>query len=271
MGEWGFPLTTMDLRLLIKTYLDDQGRESLFPDNMPGRDYVAGFMKRHPQLSVRTANLIKRSRGAVSLEQIDEFFDNFEKSAEGVLPCNMWNYDETNLRDDPGKFKAIFRRGVKYAEQVRDHSKSSTSVMFCGSAAGELLPPYVVYKGKNCYESWCQGGPKGAKYVSSLSGWFDTFCFTDWFHMWLNHVRRMPGKKLLLGDNLSSHLSIEVINICRENNIQFVCLPANSTDKMQPLDVAFFSVMKRAWRKQLTAYSQGDPAAKLLQKTEFPR
>jgi hypothetical protein len=50
----------------------------------------------------------------------------------------------------------------------------------------------------------------------------------------------LPGKKLLICDNLSSHVSLEVISLCRENNIEYVCLPPNSTDKMQPLDVGIF-------------------------------
>jgi hypothetical protein len=84
-------------------------------------------------------------------------------------------------------------------------------------------------------------------------------------------ARRLEGKKVLLGDNLASHLSPTVISLCRDNNIEFVCLPANSTDKMQPLDVGFFSVIKQLWRLLLRAYRKMDPAAKLLQKTEFPR
>jgi hypothetical protein len=83
--------------------------------------------------------------------------------------------------------------------------------------------------------------------------------------------RRLPGKKMLVCDNLSSHISLEVISLCRENNIEYVCLPPNSTDKMQPLDVGIFGPMKHHWRKQLKAYSERDLSAKLLQKTEFPR
>jgi hypothetical protein len=37
------------------------------------------------------------------------------------------------------------------------------------------------------------------------------------------------------------------------------------------LDVGFFGPMKSAWRKQLKAYADQDPTAKLLVKTEFPR
>jgi len=76
---------------------------------------------------------------------------------------------------------AIFARGVKYAEEVRDHSKSAVSVIFCGSATGDLTPLYIIYKGLNCYPGWCEGGPDGTVYTSTPSGWADTFTFTDFF------------------------------------------------------------------------------------------
>lgn len=102
----------------------------------------------------------------------------------------------SNLTLQIGAVKAIFRRGVKYAEQVRDHSKTAISVMFCGSAAGVLLPPYVVYKGVNCYPAWCENGIPGGVYTATKSGWFDLFCFTDWFkRVLLPHLRRLAGKK----------------------------------------------------------------------------
>ncbi len=50
-----------------------------------------------------------------------------------------------------------------------------------------------------------------------------------------------------------------------------MCLPPNSVDKLQPLDVSFFGPMKNAWRKQLKGYADKDLTAKLLGKTEFPR
>ncbi len=174
-------------------------------------------------------------------------------------------------RDHPGAKQAIFKRGVKYADQIQDSTKSAVSVMMCGSASGVLLPPYTVYKAKHTYESWTVGGPKGAIYNSTKSGWFDMFVFNDWFHKtFLPHVRKLPGKKLLLGDNLASHISMGVIKSCRENAIEFVCLPPNSTHILQPLDVGFFSSMKAMWRKLLSTYAMKNPAAKLLDKPTFP-
>jgi hypothetical protein len=160
---------------------------------------------------------------------------------------------------------------VKYAEQVRENSKSATSVMFCGSATGVFLPPYVVYKSNNVYDSWMKGGPKGTRYSATPSGWFDSFTFADFMaKLFIPHVRRQVGRKLMLCDNLSCHMSADVIDLCRKENVEFVCLPPNSTDKMQPLDVGVFGPMKGAWRKQLHKYSDQDPTAKLLLKPAFP-
>jgi hypothetical protein len=71
-----------------------------------------------------------------------------------------------------GTMKAFFQKGVKYAKQVCDHTKTAYSIMLYGSAAGELLPPYILYKGINVWEKWCKGGPENAKYNSTPSGWF---------------------------------------------------------------------------------------------------
>ena len=51
----------------------------------------------------------------------------------------------------------LFRKGMKYAEKVMDGTKASVSVMFCASATGQLVPPYVVYQGANVYPDWCIG------------------------------------------------------------------------------------------------------------------
>jgi hypothetical protein len=113
--------------------------------------------------------------------------------------------------------------------------------MFAGTASGVFLPPYVVFKRQNVYQSWCTGGPKGTVYTCTPLGWFDNYVFVDWMKkVLIPYCRRLEGKKLLLVDNLSSHISMEVIDLCKECNIELVCLPPNSTDKMQPLDVGIF-------------------------------
>ena len=75
-----------------------------------------------------------------------------------------------------------------------------------------------------------------------------------------------------MGDNLAAHISEDVIKRCKENNIRFVCLHPNSTDKTQPLDVAYFAPLKSAWRNILNEWKKS-PQGRIhptLPKSKFP-
>ena len=70
----------------------------------------------------------------------------------------------------------------------------------------------------------------------------------------LSYLRRKDGKKVLIGDNLSSHFSEAVIESCLQHNIKFVCLPPTSTHLCQPLDAAFFRPLKMKWQSILSTW-----------------
>ncbi|KAL0811812.1 hypothetical protein ABMA28_009240 [Loxostege sticticalis] len=195
-SDWGYPLVTYDLRIMVKLYLDTMGiTHKRFKDNMPGPDFASRFLKRHKDsISLRLCQNIKKSRARVSPDTIEKYFEELEETLKEIDPNNIINYDETNLSDDP--------------------------------AAGVLLPAYVIYKATNVYDSWTTGGLKGARYDRTAAGWIDGNTFEDYGKsIVIPFYKDKPGKKILIGDNLSSHLSIEVIRIYEENNISFVFQP----------------------------------------------
>ena len=75
----------------------------------------------------------------------------------------------------------------------------------------------------------------------------------------------------MIGANLSSHLSSKVLEQCDNYGISFILLPPNSTDKLQPLDVAFFRPQKRQRRKIVEEYRKQNPSQSSVQKARFPR
>ena len=181
------------------------------------------------------------------------------------------NYDETNFTNDPSKSIIICRRGRKRVETVRESSKQAFSVMWCGSASGELLPPMVVYKAKNVYEGWEENGPEGAVYDCTESGWFDSNSFKVWFtHLFLPSVADRRGPILLFGDNLTSHFSWELVMLARKHQVYFVMLIANGTNWLQVLDVAVFAPMKRSWRLILTKWRNASRRVGDIPKEVFP-
>ena len=129
--------------------------------------------------------------------------------------------------------------------------------MMYASGDGTLLPPYVLYKAERVYDTWTEGGPQGTWYNRNHSGWFDLPIFEDWFRtIVLPYFKNKEGPKLMLGDNLSSHLSVGVIEECEKHDINFILLPPNSTHILQPLDVCFFRPLKSAWRGVLADWKK---------------
>ncbi|XP_064596806.1 uncharacterized protein LOC135463478 [Liolophura sinensis] len=275
-GKWGFPLTLMDLRLFVKSCLDRRGKTvRAFRNNIPGPEWAKGFMKRHQkQLSERNSQNIKLARAEIGEEVLTTYFNNLEKETQDVPPSHIVNYDETNLTDDPGRKKIVVKRGSRYPERVQNFSKSATSLMIAAVADGTVLPYYVVYRSKNLYDTWTTGGPERCRFNRSLSGWFDQVGFEDWFsNVILPYMRRLNGRKVLIGDNLSSHLSPYVIEKRQEHDIAFVFLPPNSTHLTQPLDVAFFRPMKIFWRQILDKWKISGEGRRCtsIPKDVFPR
>lgn len=102
------------------------------------------------------------------------------------------------------------------------------------------------------------------------SGWIDMRSFTDWFRtIALPYLKRKPGKKILIGDNLSSHLSIEVIKKCEKYQIEFVLLPPNCTHLLQPLDLTYFRMLKESWRRTLRTWRKTAGRVECLPKDAF--
>ncbi|XP_022181112.1 jerky protein homolog-like [Myzus persicae] len=274
LADFGFPLIPADLKLSIKTYLDSKGvRVSRFKNNTPGDDWVSGFLKRHPELSVKVSSNIKKSRAKITADDINDYMDRLEKNLAGIPPSRIYNYDETNLTDDTGNKKVLCKRGTKYVEQICNSTKSAISLMFCGNAEGHLIPNYVVYKAEALWTTWTEGGPPNTRYNRSKSGWFDTNIFQNWFESTFLKEVQGGGPCALIGDNLASHINERVIEICEAHDIKFICLPPNTTHITQPLDIAFFRPMKGAWRNILREWKKTKIGScfTTLPKDLFPR
>ena len=46
VAAWGFPLDRGEVKIIVKSILDDQKAHS-FKNNMPGDDWINGFLKRN--------------------------------------------------------------------------------------------------------------------------------------------------------------------------------------------------------------------------------
>ena len=284
LGEIGFGLTKEIANVVISDYLKENKIPNPFHNGIPGRDWWERFKKRWPCISERQPQLLCKKRLTASHSSIiNAWFDNlkcvFEKSGLSVTNQSsyelqrIWNCDETGLSTTVSSKFLLVRRGSKQVSEVSSGSgREYITVLTAGSASGELLPPFILYKGKNLYQRWTSNGLAGACYGISESGWMDGINFLSWFkNQFIPAVRHLTasGPVFLIFDGHYSHISLDLIKTARASNIQLICLPPNTTHLLQPLDVGLFSVLKKKWRNILKVISMKQKVAK-LQRKPFP-
>ncbi len=64
-----------------------------------------------------------------------------------------------------------------------NHNKQATSVMMCVDGDGLALAPMVIFQSSTgtVYQKWCEGGPQGATYGATKTGWFNMEKYNQWF------------------------------------------------------------------------------------------
>ena len=183
------------------------------------------------------------------------------------------NYDETAFATDVASKKILARRGAKNVhETAGGPGREYITVPGCGSASGIHLPPYTVYKGKNMCSNWIEGGPAGALYNASQSGWMEQWHFLEWFQkLLLPAVMYLleTGPVVLFVDWHTSHVSIELIRMARDRGVVLFCLPSHTTHVLQPLNVAVYEPLKKSWGRILKEYKTETCVTK-VDKEVFP-
>ena len=77
------------------------------------------------------------------------------------------------------------------------------------------------------------------------------------------------GHVILFVDGHHSHISIKLVQLAREKNVELICLPPHTTHILQPLDVGVYGPFKQEWRRILKDYKTSTRAAS-VSKQVFP-
>ena len=119
------------------------------------------------------------------------------------------------------------------------------------------LPPYVIYQGARLWStSIPTNGFPGSRYNCTVSGWVEEPVFYYWFkNQFIPHVNTIKRPLILFFDGHSTHISVRIIKVAIDNEIELECLPSHTTTILQPLDVVTLNKIKTAWRTLLTEHN----------------
>ena len=133
-------------------------------------------------------------------------------------------------------------------------------------AAGIPHPLMIIYAKSFPGGQYRFEGPDDAVYARSESGWRDSELLVVWlFHKYAVSQRPI----LLLTDGHKSHINIDVIDLCRSNDVILFCWPPHITHALQPLDVAVFKSLKMFSLRQSELFLS-QKRISLLRRGNFP-
>ena len=88
--------------------------------------------------------------------------------------------------------------------------------------------------------------PPGSVGVAHSSGWMTAENFNKWIAHFIHHSNCSKERPvLLLMDNHQSHITIDSLNLAKENGIHLLTFPPHCSHKLQPLDRSVYGPLKR--------------------------
>ena len=104
-------------------------------------------------LSVKKPSTLEKARKAAASDPfiIYEYYDLLDQTAKRLQiedrPECWWNVDETNLFIDAQRTKVVAPKGEKASRTTATSGREAITVMAGISAAAEVCPPLLVFKG----------------------------------------------------------------------------------------------------------------------------
>ncbi|XP_054720659.1 uncharacterized protein LOC129230285 [Uloborus diversus] len=229
-----------------------------------GRDWLEGFMKRSKYISLRKpeATSMARSMGfnkPVVIQFYDKLYNLLEKYKLG--PENIYNLDETGITSVQTPGKVLAKKGTKQVGQVTSAERGELVNLCCIiNALGNSIPPFFIFPRVKFLNAMLHGAPLRSDGAATASGWMNS----DIFLLVMKHFIKfskssLQNKTLLIMDNHYTHVSIDVIDLAKDNGVILFTIPPHCTHKLQSFDKTVFGPFKRYYNDACRAWLLNNP------------
>jgi len=265
-----FGMSTTDVRKLAYQLAKHLGVSGIFSNasEIAGRDWLAGFMKRHPTLSIRSPQATSLSR-AVSFNKptVMNFFGLYQNivTANNLNATKIWNVDESGISTVQRPMKIVASKGARNVGRVTSGERGKNVTVICAmNSAGTFIPPLFVFPRKRMIEALMKDSPAGSIAACSDNGWSDGNIFLKWLAHFADTIKcSKEDPHLLLLDGHVSHKTLDAVLFARERGIVMLSFPPHCTHRMQPLDRAFFKSLKNNYNATCDNWMTSHPGKRI--------
>ena len=134
------------------------------------------------------------------------------------------------------------------------------TVLYAINAAGNFVPPMLIFPRVKLSDHMMKGAPPDSIDVANPSGWMSAAYFTEFIKRFFKHTKCSKDRPvILILDNHDSHISIETIDLSKENGVTLLTLPPHCSRKLQPLDRSVYGPLKTFYNQAANAFMVSHP------------
>ena len=169
------------------------------------------------------------------------------------------NWDQTGIHYVPVSSWTMAKAGSQRVEIAGIDDKRQITAVFGGTSAGDFLPVQLIYKGKT---------HKSLPSIDFPSDWHITFTDNHWANekTVIDYLEKIlfpyiEGKTkelklavnhpaLVIFDRFQAQCTSNIIDLLASRHVHMAIVPANCTDRLQPLDVSVNKAAKEFLPRQ---------------------
>ena len=224
------------------------------------------------------------TKAKVSIENFEQVKAQFLLDIRAVVEMEdipfdlIINWDQTGIHYVPVGSWTMEKEGSKRVEIAGVDDKRQITAVFAGSLTGDFLPPQLIYKGTTHRCLPTVQFPSGWHITCSENHWSNESTMKAYIQRILLPYVREKRKELKLAadypalvifDKFTGQGTENLLNILEDNNIYFVMVPANCTDRLQPMDVSVNKPAKNFLRQQFQEWYAEKVCKQLDQQEEM--
>ncbi|XP_065660242.1 uncharacterized protein LOC136084063 [Hydra vulgaris] len=231
-SKMNYGLSTKSTRLLAYEFAVKNNKiclSSWIKNKIAGIDWLQGFMKRQPELSLRTLEATSFAQStAFNRHTVGEFFQNLRtvRNRYKFDPYCIYNVDENGLTTVQKPVKVLAGKGSKQVGRITSAER--------GTLVTVKFHDYIIKEGS----PGCLG-------FANPSGWMNSDIFIEWIKHFVRYSNwSHESLVLLLLDSHKSHISVRALDLAIQHGITMLSFPPHCTHNLQPLGRTVFGPFK---------------------------
>ena len=228
------------------------------------REWAKGLLHRMGYVKRRS-----NTKAKVTVEEFESAKAQFNYDIEVIrlmedVPDDLIiNWDHTGLNYVPASNWTMAKEGSARVEITGLGDKRQITAVLSCTLSGNFLPPQVIYSGKTSRCLPCVAFPKTWHITFTENHWANERTTIDYVNkILLPYIQETRCKlslscnhsALVIFDRFKGQCTSTVLQLLTENNIKIVVVPANLTDRLQPLDISVNKSVKDFLRRQFSSW-----------------